>query len=77
MVFGLVMIVIIPFLTRRNHEFYIVQDGELIPVEFEGGMRGGMMPPPGAIGPYGSAPYPTQYSNQPNVGPYRSNPPAG
>lgn len=73
MIFGLVMIIILPFLTRRNHKFFILQDGELIPVEFEGGMYGGMMPPPGAMGPYGGAPYPGGMPNQPNMGPYNPN----
>jgi len=31
-IFGLVMIVVLPFLVRTNHKFFILQDGELIPV---------------------------------------------
>jgi len=37
-------------------------------------MNNGMMPPVGAMGPYGAAPYPNQ-PGQPNVGPYRPNTP--
>lgn len=54
------MIVVLPFLTRRNHRYYIVDHGELLPVEFEGGMRGGMIPPAGMMNQQGTAPYPGQ-----------------
>jgi hypothetical protein len=36
-------------------------------------MYGGMMPPPGAMGPYGGAPYPGNYPNQANMGPHNPN----
>jgi hypothetical protein len=49
-----------PFLTRRNHKYYILDHGDLVPVEFEGGMRGGTMPQPGMMGPYGQVAYPQQ-----------------
>lgn len=32
--FGIAMIVLAPFLTRRNHRFYIIDNGDLVPVEF-------------------------------------------
>jgi hypothetical protein len=70
-IFGIALLVLAPFLTRRNHRFYIFQDGELIPVEFEGGMMGGMAPPPGMMGPYGQAPYPGQQQQQQPGGYYR------
>ena len=33
-IFGIVMIVVLPFITRRNHRYYILNNGELMPVEF-------------------------------------------
>lgn len=57
--FGIAMLIILPFLTRRNHRFYVIDNGELVPVEFEGGMGYGMMPPAGAMY-QGQAPYPGQ-----------------
>lgn len=78
------MIIIAPFLTRRNHRFYIIDNGELVPVEFEGGMRGGMVPPPGMMGPYGQAPFPGQqpppspgYFNRPPPPAYPNQQPPG
>lgn len=73
------MIVVLPFLTRRNHRYYVVQNGELIPVEFEGGMMGGMSPPAGMMGPHGAAPYPGQQQpyGQQQVYPFTPTPPAG
>lgn len=38
-------------------------------------MYGGMMPPPGAMGPYGNAPFPANYPNQPPMSPYAHSPP--
>jgi hypothetical protein len=32
MIFGLVMLIVLPILTRRNHRFYIMNNGELVPV---------------------------------------------
>ena len=52
-----------------------------MPVEFEGGMRGGMAPPPGMMGPYGQAPYPGQGGQQGypqgQAGYYQQTPPPG
>ena len=31
-IFGIVMLVVLPFLTRRNHRYYILNNGELMPV---------------------------------------------
>ena len=61
MLSALAMVFLLPFITRKVHKFYVLDRGELVPVEFEGGMAGGMMPPPGMMGPTG-APHP----NQPN-----------
>ena len=30
--FGLVMLIFLPILTRRNHHFYVLEGGELMPV---------------------------------------------
>lgn len=76
-IFGIVMIVVLPFLTRRNHRYYIVQNGELVPVEFEGGSMGGMSPPPGMMGPYGAAPHPSQQPYGQQVHPFSQAPPQG
>jgi len=78
-IFGIVMIVILPFLTRRNHRYYILDHGELVPVEFEGGMRGGMMPNANNMGPFGQAPYPQdlppqQYQQQYQQPQYQNTP---
>lgn len=32
--FGIAMLVILPFLVRKNHRFYVIDQGELVPVEF-------------------------------------------
>jgi hypothetical protein len=70
--FGIAMIILAPFLTRRNHRFYIIDNGELVPVEFEGGMLGKTVPPPGSMGPYGQAPFPGQQPPPPG---YYNRPP--
>jgi DnaJ-class molecular chaperone len=33
-IFGVVMLITLPFITRRNHRFYVLDQGELVPVEF-------------------------------------------
>lgn len=68
---GIFMIFVLPFLTRRNHKFFVVDNGELVPVEFEGGMHGGTMPPPGFMTPMGP-PHPDQPSYPTRGGPYGS-----
>ena len=68
------MIVVLPFLTRRNHRYWIMDHGELVPVEFEGGLRGGMAPPPGMMGPHGQVAYPSNIPQQ-QPGPYGQAPP--
>lgn len=86
--FGIAMLVILPFLVRKNHRFYVIDQGELVPVEFEGGMAHGMLPPPGMANPYGQAPYPGQQAyqqpspygqqyNRPPPGMYQNQPPSG
>jgi len=86
------MIIILPFLTRRNHRYYVLDNGELVPVEFEGGLYGGMIPHPNTMSPYG-APHPGQagqggmpnyppppqnsyYPNQPYPPQYQQPPPS-
>ena len=49
--------------------------GELVPVEFEGGLRGGMAPPPGMMGPHGQVAYPPNIPQQQQPGPYGQAPP--
>lgn len=59
LIWGIVMIVVLPFITRKNHRFYVIDgSGDLVPVEFEGGMMGGMMPSPQMMGQMYSNPYP-------------------
>lgn len=75
------MIVILPFMTRRNHRYYVIDDkGDLVPVEFDGGLQGGMIPHPNSLGPYGAAPHPGQggmsnYPPPPQNGYYPNQPP--
>lgn len=64
LIFGIVLLVLLPFITRKNHRYYVLDHGELVPVEFEGGIRGGTMPQPGMVGPYGQAPYPAEMGQQ-------------
>ena len=56
---GIIMVFVLPFITRRPHKFFVMDRGELVPVEFEGGMAGGTMPPPGMMSPMGP-PHPSQ-----------------
>ena len=69
LIFAIVMLVLLPFITRKNHRYYVLDHGELVPVEFEGGMRGGTMPQPGMAGPYGQAPYPAEMGQQQQYSP--------